>query len=181
VENLAEKDWLILAAGLLIGIPVGIALLWFFTHSKSTVAKTYANLGDVIEVRLWATATTVNWDYDAFQIQPSRVVTTEALNSPCYTNFKNVIACPTLVKGNPYASGTGYIYACHLDYSLISFSYPTAFDLLFPRATYCLYRLYYGDYSSMNAAVAATSSSYRPYYYKNVVPLGISLVIWKFW
>jgi hypothetical protein len=44
VENLAEKDWLILAAGLLLGIPIGIALLWFFTHSKSTVAKTYANL-----------------------------------------------------------------------------------------------------------------------------------------
>jgi uncharacterized membrane-anchored protein YhcB (DUF1043 family) len=39
-----EKDWLLLTAGLLIGIPVGIALLWFFTHSKSTTAKTYANL-----------------------------------------------------------------------------------------------------------------------------------------
>jgi hypothetical protein len=43
-ENVVEKDWLLLAAGLLIGIPVGIALLWFFTHSKSTTAKTYANL-----------------------------------------------------------------------------------------------------------------------------------------
>jgi hypothetical protein len=39
-----EKDWLILAAGLLLGIPIGIALLWFFTHPKSTTAKTYANL-----------------------------------------------------------------------------------------------------------------------------------------
>jgi hypothetical protein len=44
VENLTEKDWLILAAGLLLGIPIGIALLWFFTHSKNTTAKTYANL-----------------------------------------------------------------------------------------------------------------------------------------
>jgi hypothetical protein len=137
--------------------------------------------GEVIEVRLWASATTVNWDYDGFQIQPSRIVTTEALNSPCYTNFKNVIACPTLVKGSPSVSTTYGMYVQHLDAFLTSVSSPTAFEMLYPKATYCLYRLYYGDNTVMNSASVITSASYRPYYYRNYVPLGISLVVWKLW
>jgi hypothetical protein len=137
--------------------------------------------GDVIEVRLWASATTVNWDYDGFQIQPSRIVTTEALNSPCYTYFKNVIACPTLVKGSPSVYAFGSIYVQHLDQNLQAINYATGFDVLYPKATYCLYRLYYGDYANLNSAIVSTSASYRPYYYRNYVPLGISLVVWKFW
>jgi uncharacterized membrane-anchored protein YhcB (DUF1043 family) len=53
-----EKDWLLLTAGLLIGIPVGIALFWFFTHSKSTAAKTYANLEEWEFIRDPATGRT---------------------------------------------------------------------------------------------------------------------------
>jgi hypothetical protein len=136
---------------------------------------------DVIEVRLWATSANVNWDYDGFQIQPSRMVTTEALNSPCYTNFKNVIACPTLVKGSPNVAGTGNVYVYNVDALTVAMSAPTAYDMLFPKATYCFYRVYYGDYNSMNTALTSTSASYRPNYHRNYVPLTISLVIWKFW
>jgi hypothetical protein len=44
-----EKDWLLLTAGLLIGIPVGIALFWFFTQHttpltyQSSPQQVYAN------------------------------------------------------------------------------------------------------------------------------------------
>jgi hypothetical protein len=137
--------------------------------------------GDVIEVRLWATSANVNWDYDAFLIQPSRIVTTEALNSPCFTNFKSIVACPVLVKGSPSPYSTYNLYVYHLDLYLANISSPTSYDVLFPKATYGLYRLYDGDYGISNNAAVTTSSSYRPYYYRNCAPLGISLVIWKLW
>jgi uncharacterized membrane-anchored protein YhcB (DUF1043 family) len=46
---MSERDWILLAAGLLIGVPIGIALLWFFTHHttpqtyQSTPQQVYAN------------------------------------------------------------------------------------------------------------------------------------------
>jgi hypothetical protein len=47
VISMPDSDWMFvigLAAGLLIGIPVAIALLWFFNQSQNTITKTYANL-----------------------------------------------------------------------------------------------------------------------------------------
>lgn len=137
--------------------------------------------GDVIEVRLWATSANVNWDYDGFQIQPSRIVTTEALNSPCYVNFKNVIACPTFVKGAPGVSTTAGYAPYHCDAFSLTLYGSSSFDVLFPKATFCLCRLSYGDYNNANNALTSTSPTYRPYYYRNCVPLTISLVVWKFW
>jgi len=41
---MSDKDWLFI--GLLVGIPLGIGLLWFISQSTSSIAtpKTYSNL-----------------------------------------------------------------------------------------------------------------------------------------
>jgi hypothetical protein len=60
VENVTEKDWIILAAGLLLGIPIGIALLWFFTNAPQNIfaPKTYSNLEEWEFIRDSATGRT---------------------------------------------------------------------------------------------------------------------------
>ena len=137
--------------------------------------------GDTIEVRLWASSSNVNWDYDAFQVQASRLTTTEALNSPCYTSFDFLVAAPVLTKGAPSASATQNVYIYHLDLNLTSINTPSFYDVLFPKAAYRLYRLHFGDNTSANTASLIASSSYRPYYNRNYVPLNIRLTVWKFW
>jgi hypothetical protein len=157
---------------------VGVSAGYFYTVNAFFYGVV---AGDVIEVRLWATSANVNWDYDGFQVQPSRILTAEALNSPCYINFNSLATCPTLVKGAPNVYSTGSICVYHLDLFLTSITTPTIYDMLFPKATSSFYKLYYGDASNLNSALGVASSSYRPYYYRNYVPLGISLVVWKFW
>jgi len=137
--------------------------------------------GDVLEVRLWASATTVNWDYDAFQVQASRLVTAEALNSPCTVNFIAFSVNPNLTKGTPAVYSSYALYPHHLDISLPSTGTPTVYDINFPKSNYGLYRINIGDYSYLNSSSLVTSSSNRPYYYRNYVPDTIKLTIWKFW
>jgi hypothetical protein len=156
----------------------GVSAGYYYTVNASFFGVV---AGDVIEVRLWATSANVNWDYDGFQIQPSRLVTAEALNSPCYVNFRSLASNPLLVKGNPSISTYYSLTPYHLDTALPTINAPASYDVLYPKATYCLYRLYAGDYSSSNTASVTTDSTYRPRYVTNYVPLTISLVIWKFW
>jgi hypothetical protein len=60
VKNVTEKDWILLAAGLLIGVPIGIALFWFFTHPPQSAfaPKTYSNLEEWEFIRDPATGRT---------------------------------------------------------------------------------------------------------------------------
>jgi len=138
-------------------------------------------VGDVIEVRLWASATTVNWDYDTFQIHPTRISTAEALNNPCYVDFKNVIVSPILLSGTPGAQTTGAYYPYHLDLISHNPNTPFTYDLLIPKAIYRLYRIHHGDVANLNTASVQTHASYRPYYIRHYVPILISLVIYKLW
>jgi uncharacterized membrane-anchored protein YhcB (DUF1043 family) len=38
---MAEKDWTLVVIGLLVGIPIGIALLWAFTRFRGGSSATY--------------------------------------------------------------------------------------------------------------------------------------------
>ena len=138
-------------------------------------------VGDVIEVRLWASATTVNWDYDTFQIHATRVITAESLNNPCYVDFKNIIVTPILTTGTPYPQSTGNYYIPHLDLMSYSTNIPYTFDIIIPKSTYRLFRISHGDVANYNTASVQAHASYRPYYIRNFHPILIDLVIYKLW
>lgn len=138
------------------------------------------SVGDVLEINLWASNSSVNWDYDARQLQISRIYTDESLNMPCYTSF-NVLFEPTLLKGNPSVQATNNLYIYHLDGVFANISSPASYDIIVPRATFGFCRIYYGDYNTPNTASINTSASYRPYYIRNVVVESIFIKIYKLW
>jgi len=154
--------------------------------SKSVSANYYwtlqtycvVSVGDVLEVKAWASGSGVNYDYDAYQVQVSRLVTAEALDSPCTIYFSSVVTQPALVKGSPYVISYNSYFVCHLDRFFWSTSSTVAYDVVCPKTTYGLFRIDGGDYSYMNSGTVLVSSSYRPYYYRNYVPNTIRLYIW---
>jgi len=129
-------------------------------------------VGDLLELALWSSVSDSNWDYKAFQIQVTRLIPINKprLLSPC--NFGYFPYHPNLTLGNPYAT-TGSTYIYHCDIMPGAYAAATAFDCLYPKDTYGLFRIYYGDYVFSNTATVLTSTTYRPYYYRNYVPTQI--------
>ena len=136
---------------------------------------------DVIEVRLWATSSNVNWDYSAFQIHPTRFATNESFNSHCYTEFLELILQPVLTKGTPGVGYTQPFYVCSMDYNITSVSSTSVFECLFPKIVNRIFKIHYGDYISQNSASVHTSSTSRPYYTQNYLPTEIYLKVFKTW
>jgi hypothetical protein len=129
-------------------------------------------VGDVLELALWSNQTDSNWDYKAYQIQVSRVILLNKprLLSPC--NFATVTLYPTLTLGNPSSSNFAF-YPYHCDNALPSIGVSTSYEYLYPKNTYGMFRINYGDYTSSNSSIIKTSTTYRPYYYRNYVPTQI--------
>lgn len=129
-------------------------------------------VGDVLELALWSNQTDSNWDYKAYQIQTSRLILLNKprLLMPC--NFAALGTHPVLTLGNPsYTSSALYPY--HVDKVLPTISAATSYESLYPKDTYGVFRLSYGDYTSSNTSIVRTSTTYRPYYYRNWVPTQI--------
>jgi hypothetical protein len=151
------------------------------TSSGSVSANNYYTIhayffdvavGDVLELALWSNQTDSNWDYKAYQIQVSRLIllNTPRLLSPC--NFAALATHPALTLGNPsYISGS--LYPMHCDARLLLITSPASYDFLYPKNTYGMFQIYYGDYYYINTSSIRTSSTYRPYYYRNYVPTQI--------
>jgi len=128
-------------------------------------------VGDVLELALWSNQTDSNWDYKAFQVQVTRLIpfNKPRLLRPC--NFSSVPAHPVLTLGNPSVSGTSSLHPYHNDRLLPSISGITEYASLYVGNTYGIFRIYRGDYSTSTSV--STSSTYRPYYYRNWVPTQI--------
>jgi hypothetical protein len=129
-------------------------------------------VGDVLELALWSSVSDSNWDYKAYQIQVSRLIMLNKprLLVPC--NFAASALHPTLTLGNQSSSYSGLcIY--HLDQYFMIITSATSFDVLYPKNTYGMFRINYGDYTYSNSSVLRTSTTYRPYYYRNYVPTQI--------
>jgi hypothetical protein len=126
-------------------------------------------VGDVLELALWSNKTDSNWDYKAYQIQVSRLILFDKprLLVPC--NFAALSTQPVLTLGSPVYFPQ-LLYPCHLDKALSGISAATFYESLYPKDTYGLFRVNYGDYSYQNGCSWVTSVSYRPYYYRNYVP-----------
>ncbi|MEM2263342.1 MAG: hypothetical protein QW160_03890 [Candidatus Bathyarchaeia archaeon] len=130
-------------------------------------------VGDVLELALWSSVSDSNWDYKAFQIQPSRIIPMSKLRLLMPCDFASLADQPVLTLGNP--SSTSYsLYVCHDDVPLsTTINAAKRYSCLYAGDLMGLFRLNYGDYNNMNNAVSRTSASYRPYYYRNYVPAQI--------
>lgn len=129
-------------------------------------------VGDTLELRLWATDTAVNWDYEARQLQYSRI---KLLSKYLLLHFSvaSVDIQPILALGNPSYSFAGLYIFHYVDLSNIITS---AFDFSpwKQSGTRGLFNLYYGDISTIVARYR-THSTYRPYYYNSYIPTEIRL------
>ena len=129
--------------------------------------------GDTIELRLWASSTNVNWDYDAYACQASRLFPyASGISKVLWVQTKDIVAHPTLSSGNP--SGISYKYylvnpqTTYASRELIGTEYEHV-----ERWRDFVFRAYFGDYTSQNDAAYRTSSTYRPYYNGNYLPTKI--------
>ncbi|MGQ9743112.1 MAG: hypothetical protein ACUVQW_00700 [Candidatus Bathycorpusculaceae bacterium] len=131
-------------------------------------------VGDVLELALWSNQTDSTWDYKAFQIQVTRLILLNKprLLLPC--NFASLETHPVLTLGNPSWTGQA-LYPYHCDYPLSTITSATSYSSLYPKDTYGLFRLNYGDYNQFNSAPPRTSATYRPYYYRNFVPTQLTM------
>ena len=84
------------------------------SSSISVGANTYYTLncffntfvvGDVLTVSLWSNKTDSNWDYNAYQVQPSRITPDET--NIVFLSFGSPGSFPTLASGNSHADYSG--------------------------------------------------------------------------
>ena len=150
------------------------------SSSISVGANTYYTLncffntfvvGDVLTVSLWSNKTDSNWDYNAYQVQPSRITPDET--NIVFLSFGSPGSFPTLASGNSHADYSGasvfYINGT-LNASITS---ATTINLV-QLSTYGLFQTYEGDDVVVNNATGTTSATYRPYYIFNTFPTSIT-------
>jgi hypothetical protein len=130
------------------------------------------NIGDVLELSLWASASGPNWDYKAYQVQVTRInlFNRLILLKPC--NFKTMSIQPVLTLGNPIVYSTYPIRPHHLDKQQELLSNANSYEVLMPGPLYKTYRLTLGDVTA-NTATVNTHSANRPYYSQQYVPTTI--------
>jgi len=152
------------------------------TGSSSVSARYYytrifyfynVNVGDVLEVKLWSSATDSDWRYKAYQIQVTRIIPLSKIRllSPC--NIVSVDTQPTLTLGNPSVYASYLYYVFHLDGLYGSYSSTVNFACLYVGDILGLYRINYGDITYANSSTILTSTTYYPRYIRNYVPTKI--------
>jgi len=131
------------------------------------------NVGDVLEVKLWSSASGSDWRYKAYQIQVTRIIPLSKVRllSPC--NIVSLDRQPKLTLGKPFVYGYLILCVCHADVIYRMINAATDIPVLYVGDTYGIYRLYGGDYSSQNRGYVYSHSSYYPYYQNNYVPTKI--------
>jgi hypothetical protein len=151
------------------------------TSSSSVSANNYYTwncnfydvaVGDVLELALWSNQTDSNWDYKALHTRVSRLIlfNKPRLLLPC--NFAALESRPVLTLGTAQPSSSpAVLYPYNLDLVLPSISAAFLYESLYPKNTYGLFRVNYGDYYYFNGSTSArTSPTYRPYYDRGYVP-----------
>jgi hypothetical protein len=157
------------------------------TNSFSVAANTYytinaffydISVGDVLAIALWSNKTDSNWDYNAYQVRPTRIILKSTL--PVYVPFNIVtmVTHPTLVQGNPGVQAAYGMYLYHEDSFTLykNTSAAVTFASLHPAGTYGFFRCYaLGDMGNPNNAATSTSATYRPYYQTEYIPVVVTM------
>ena len=131
------------------------------------------SVGDTIELRLWASSTNVNWDYDAYACPCSRPFPyTSGIVANLWIKTEDVVSYPSLSLGNP----RGYIRNYYLVNPQMPFDRRIwtngSVEHLEKWKEYII-RLYLGDYYYSNNILYITDSTYRPYFYGTYLPTKI--------
>jgi len=134
------------------------------------------SVGDVFEVKAWASGSGVNYDYDAYQVVASNFVPLNALNSVCTVIIDSVLQIPVFVKGRPVRTGGYTLDIYHLDKSIMSVSLaPVEISILCPKQVNGLY-----TFSALsNTSLQFLTGGGRPIYYYTHIPTKIRMYIWK--
>jgi len=131
------------------------------------------NAGDTIELRLWASSTNVNWDYDAHVCQCTRPFPyASGISKVLWVQTKDVVAHPTLSSGNPHAVSYSYYFVNPQTGQILRESGKNEYEQIERWKEY-VFQVYLGDYSYSDEAMYRTSSTYRPYYNRNYLPTKI--------
>jgi len=129
--------------------------------------------GDTIELRLWASSTNVNWDYDAYACQASRPFPyASGISKVLWVQTKDVVEHPTLSSGNPYAVSYSYYFVNPQTGSSLREAGKGGYEQIERWKDY-VFQVYLGDYGYQNKAMYRTSSTYRPFYNRNYLPTKI--------
>ena len=131
------------------------------------------NAGDTLELRLWASSSAVNWDYDAHACQASRPFPfVSGISKILWVQTKDITEHPTLSLGNPYPYAYSYYFVNPQTY-YFGREYGTKEYEHIERWKDYVFRVYFGDYGYQNTADYRASSTYRPYYDRNHLPTKI--------
>jgi len=131
------------------------------------------SIGDLLELALWSNRTDTVWDYKAYNVQVTRLILMNKprLLQPC--NFTSVGSGPILVLGSPSVYGVGPIRVYHVDVVLPTITSVANYEIIYPKDSFGMFRIAYGDFSYANSGTLLTSSSSRPIHYRNYFPLQI--------
>ncbi len=139
-------------------------------------------VNDTLELFLWASSTNVNWDYDGYHTQFTRI---NFYNKYIFgLKVEAITGQPNLTSGNPSSTGNYHFYIIHKDgnfspgasnYYYRDGTAGALFGALYPDSTYGTYYVRFGDLQSGNDALTFTHGSYRPRYSQNPAPSKISL------
>lgn len=130
-----------------------------------------AAAGDVVGLRMWASATTMNYDYNAIQVYFSRHLP-EPANVPLWKTAISVTAWPTLTLGTPSVASTlGPTIYNAPNQTVVDMGVNTTFRLLSGDAGYIAKNSMSDVYTSL---VSNASTTYRPYYRRSYVIDSIS-------
>lgn len=124
-------------------------------------------VGDTVELRLWASAAGVNWDYKALAACPTRVKAWRDKQVLIDAGYSST-AFPTLTLGTPVVGAAQDPLPHNYD-NPYSRSYNTkAGEAFVPGPVKSMVAVFYGDNSQ--STVFQTHSTYRPLYFRNGVP-----------
>jgi len=130
------------------------------------------NAGDTIELRLWASSTNVNWDYDAHVCQCTRPFPyASGISRILWVQTKDIVLHPNLSLGNPDNIYKRY-YLANPQTGRWGRELTAEEEEHIELWKDYVFRIFYGDYIPDNADYK-TSSSYRPYYMNNYLPTKI--------
>jgi len=160
---------------------VGAEYSWTLNAYFTNVA-----VGDVLELRFWASASGLYYEYNARQLQFSQI---KLLSKYPLAMFQIIGDLqPKLTSGvNPYPYNQ-YMRATHASGAYLDCGAGTTIlDWWKQHGTYGLFRVGYGDYYKSNtvdyngSAPPATGLPYEPYYNRNYVPAEIRIRPLKPW
>lgn len=129
-------------------------------------------VGDVLDIKLWASASGLYHRYKAWQMQLTRVKLLAALPLVPFT-VASLSNQPTLTQLYPYVKDTKWVTSVHESGASLAYSTAKTFNW-WKQAD--LFRIGYGDLISNKADVNTFYSEtvvYEPYYNRNVVPTEI--------